>query len=343
MSRFETLAGVDQTPFASTEVNTPQPLASQSTYPRAAPPTDEDGAVTMHAGQLHADAQTVHRLVETQFPQWRGLPVTELSTSGTVHAIFRIGDHLAARLPLVGHDPAHTRRMLMTEAEAGRELVAAATVPVPRPVAIGEPGAGYPLPWSVQTWLSGHDATVEDPGGSDAFAHDLAALIAGMRASSTRGRRFDGVGRGGHLVDHDEWLATCFQQSEDLLEVPLLRQIWADLRMLPEVDEDVMCHRDLIPPNVLVEDGRLVGVLDGGSFGPADPAVDLVAAWHLLDQPQRGILRRELGCGDIQWQRGMAWAFQQAMGLVWYYVDSNPTMSRWGRRTLDRIIDACSR
>jgi hypothetical protein len=36
----------------------------------------------------------------------------------------------------------------------------------------------------------------------------------------------------------------------------------------------------------------------------------------------------------------MAWAFQQAMGLVWYYLDSNPPMSRWGRRTLDRIVDA---
>ncbi|MFI5490698.1 MULTISPECIES: protein kinase family protein [Micromonospora] len=61
--------------------------------------------------------------------------------------------------------------------------------------------------------------------------------------------------------------------------------------------------------------GRLVGVLDGGGFGPADPALDLVAARHLLDVHQRGILRRELGCGDVQWRRGMAWAFQQAMGL----------------------------
>ena len=41
--------------------------------------------------------------------------------------------------------------------------------------------------------------------------------------------------------------------------------------------------------------------------------------------------------------RGMAWAFQQAMGLVWYYLDSNPTMSRWGMRTLDRMVDAWGR
>lgn len=299
--------------------------------------------MTMHAGQLHVDAQTVRRLLEVQFRQWRGLPVTELRTSGTVNAIFRIGDDLVARFPLVGQDPAQARRSLAAEAEAARELADAATVPIPEPVAIGEPGAGYPLPWNVQTWLSGHDATVEDPLGSDAFAYDLAELIAGMRAGGTRGRRFDGVGRGGHLPDHDEWLERCFRQSEDLLEVPRLRRIWSELRTLPEVDEEVMCHRDLTPPNVLVEDGRLVGVLDGGSFGPADPALDLVAAWHLLDETQRGILRRELGCGDVQWRRGMAWAFQQAMGLVWYYLDSNPTMSQWGRRSLDRIVDAWGR
>ena len=119
-----------------------------------------------------------------------------------------------------------------------------------------------------------------------------------------------------------------------------MRDIWAELRALPEVDADAMCHRDLTPGNVLVSRGRLVGVLDAGAFGPADPALDLVAAWHLLDEQRRDGLRSALGCSDVQWRRGMAWAFQQAMGLVWYYVDSNPVMARWGRRTLDRIVRA---
>lgn len=294
----------------------------------------------MHADQLDVDVRTVRRLVEAQFPQWRGLAITELHTPGTVHAIFRVGDVLAARFPLVGQDPAQVRAALVAEAESARQLARVVSVATPQPVAIGEPGAGYPLPWSVQTWLPGHDATVEDPATSDAFAHDMAELIARMRAADTGGRPFDGIGRGGHLADHDEWMETCFRQSEALLDVPLLRRIWAEVRTLPEVDQDAMCHRDLVPPNVLVERGRLVGVLDVGAFGPADPAVDLVAAWHLLDEPRRELLREDLGCGVVQWQRGMAWAFQQAMGLVWYYADSNPTMSRWGRRTLDRIIDA---
>jgi aminoglycoside phosphotransferase (APT) family kinase protein len=98
----------------------------------------------------------------------------------------------------------------------------------------------------------------------------------------------------------------------------------------------------LIPGNVIVAEGRLAGVLDVGGFGPADPALDLVGAWHLLESGPRQLLRADIGCGDLEWERGRAWAFVQAMGVVWYYLDSFPAMSRMGRRTLARIIEDAS-
>jgi hypothetical protein len=97
-------------------------------------------------------------------------------------------------------------------------------------------------------------------------------------------------------------MATCFERSESLLDVSRLRRLWAGLRELPRVD--------------------------------------LVGAWHLLDDEPRCAFRAELGCDDLQWARGAAWAFEQAMGVVWYYVDSNAAMSAMGRRTLDRILRA---
>jgi aminoglycoside phosphotransferase (APT) family kinase protein len=99
-----------------------------------------------------------------------------------------------------------------------------------------------------------------------------------------------------------------------------------------------MSRGDLIPGNVLVSGGRLAGVLDVGGLGPADPALDLVAAWHLLEPGPRQVLRDDLGCDDLDWERGKAWAFEQAMGVVWYYADSNIAMSRMGQRTLERIL-----
>jgi hypothetical protein len=57
----------------------------------------------------------------------------------------------------------------------------------------GEPGAGY----------HGLTATEEDPGGSAAFAHDLAEFISGVRGISTGGRTFSGSGRSGDLASHE--------------------------------------------------------------------------------------------------------------------------------------------
>src|SRR3546814_13822828 len=98
-------------------------------------------------------------------------------------------------------------------------------------------------------------------------------------------------------------------------------------------------HRDLIPANLLVRDGHLAGVLDGGGFGPADPALDLVAAWHLLDREARDTVRSGLGSGAVEWRRGAAWAVQQAMGLIWCYRHRNPDMSARGPCHPSRIQD----
>jgi aminoglycoside phosphotransferase (APT) family kinase protein len=293
--------------------------------------------MAMHARELPVSAELVRDLIAGQFPRWRGLPVSRLASPGTVNAVFRIGDGLAARLPLRGTDPDAARRSLESEAAAARELAAATRFPVPEPAAIGEPGGGYPLPWSVQTWLPGVSGDRDNPARSEPFAADLAELIVGVRAIGPRGRTFSGHGRGGDLRDHDEWMDTCLSKSAGLLDVAPLARLWASLRELPREAPDVMSHGDLTPGNVLVAAGRLAGVLDLGSFGAADPALDLISAWNLFEAGPRAVLRRALACSDLEWERSRAWALQQAMGLVWYYADSNPVMSRLGRVTLDRI------
>jgi hypothetical protein len=106
--------------------------------------------------------------------------------------------------------------------------------------------------------------------------------------------------------------------------------MWAVMRALPRSAGDVMTHGDLIPGNVLVAHGHLAGVIDVGGLGPADPALDLVGAWHLLEAGPRQALRDDFGCDDLEWERGKAWAFEQSMGAAWYYVESNPAMSLMG-------------
>jgi aminoglycoside phosphotransferase (APT) family kinase protein len=101
----------------------------------------------------------VRDLVADQFPEWAPLSIAPVTSEGTVNAIFRIGDGLAVRFPLEPGDVDATRRWLRSEADAARKLLSHTRFLVPEPVAIGEPGSGYPLPWSVQTWVPGTTAS----------------------------------------------------------------------------------------------------------------------------------------------------------------------------------------
>jgi aminoglycoside phosphotransferase (APT) family kinase protein len=292
----------------------------------------------MHKSQLRLDRAEAVRLVQELFPSVSETEVTAVSSAGTVNYLYRIRTACAARFPMQGGDADEVRAFLLAEQAAMREFAAVSTVPSPLPVAIGEPSAGYPLPWSVQTWIEGKIATPDSVASSTSFAVELAALIAGLRKADTQGRSFSGEGRGGELAAHDAWVAHCLQQSEGLLPVERLRRAWSLFRSLPRDGDDVMSHKDLIPGNVVLGSGRLAGVLDTGGFGPADPALDLVAAWHMLDSSRRDTLRDRLAIGDLEWSRGAAWAFEQAIGLVWYYETSNPAMSALGRSTLGRLL-----
>ncbi|MDP9153804.1 MAG: aminoglycoside phosphotransferase family protein [Pseudomonadota bacterium] len=291
----------------------------------------------MHSDQIYIDADIAREMLFEQFPQYRQDQIKAVG-SGTVNAIFKIGSVATARFPLRGTDPIVCVNMLRNEAKAMTRFAEKSPVAAPRPVGLGQPGLRYPMPWAVQSWVEGDVATPDGLAESTTFALDVANLIATMRSAKTDGQQFDGQGRGGCLSHHDKWMSVCFANSEGLLNVPRLRSTWARLREMPPSGSDVMSHRDLIPSNLLVRGGRLVGVLDSGSFGPADPALDLVCAWHLFNHNQREVIRARLASSEVEWKRGAAWAFEQAMGLVGYYQNNNRVMSELGRSTLSRIL-----
>lgn len=290
----------------------------------------------MHDDELAVETARVRRLVDSQFPAWRDRPLRALPLAGTVNAVFRLGDDLAIRCPLRPDDADTVLATMQREAGAARAFATAAALPTPELVAIGAPGHGYPLPWTVHTWIAGDVGTPSGAADSTALATDLALLVRRLRRVDTGGRSFAGTGRGGHLPDHDDWVAECLAQSGGLLPVERLRALWQRLRSLPEPDQLVMNHGDLIPANVLLRGDRLSGVLDAAGFAPADPALDLVAGWHLLDADARAAI----GSDDVEWLRGAAWALEQALGLVWYYRSTNPVMHALGRSTIARLLTA---
>ncbi len=294
----------------------------------------------MHYDLISINSEQVAALLADQMPTLAGLDIRPLETAGTVNAIFRVGDSVTAPFPLRPDDPARASTRLRLDAAASAEFAFVSTVAAPDPLGIGQPGHGYPMPWSTQTWLPGVTASPDSHETSSTLALDVAALVDQLRQSNTRGRRFSGDGRGGQLSDHDEWVDECITRTDGLLDTDSMRRLWSRMRLLPREDPDMMGHGDLTPSNLLVTGQRLTGVVDTGGFQAADPALDLVAAWHLFDESPRAELRNALDCSDLQWERGAAWAFQQAAGAHWYYLHTNPVMANMGATTLDRLIKA---
>ncbi|WP_270888666.1 aminoglycoside phosphotransferase family protein [Pedococcus sp. 5OH_020] len=292
----------------------------------------------MHADQLDLGLESVAGLVAERLPQCEGLPLRRVPSHGTVTQLFRLGPDLVLRFPLQGDDVEAGRLLLAEEAVAARRLLGRLPVPTPEPLMLGGPTATCPLPWAVYGWLPGATASHAGVAASRAFAEDLAAVVSALWSMDVEGCSFAGQGRGGPLPLQDDYVDTALRRSRDLIDVRALERLWQRLRTAARTEADTWAHRDLMPGNLLMRGGRLAAVIDVGGLAPADPAIDLMPAWNLLEPPARRVFRQSLDVDDARWERGKAWAFARAVGCLDYYRVTNPVLSRLAHHTLTALL-----
>lgn len=61
---------------------------------------DDPVAHQTHEDQLVSDAELVRALLRDRHPRWADGPITEISSTGTDHALYRLGADAVARVPL---------------------------------------------------------------------------------------------------------------------------------------------------------------------------------------------------------------------------------------------------
>lgn len=289
----------------------------------------------MHPGEIETDVALVRRLLAGQFPQWADLPIAPVVSYGTDHDIYRLGDHFAARLPRIHWATKQAAR----EAAWLPKLAPHLPLAVPVQLAMGHPAEGYPFDWSVCTWLPGEnaDGTIED---LDRAAVDLAAFVKALRRIDTKGAPpRPPHARGGPLVEGDEQVRRSIAQLGDRIDGDAALRSWEESLSAPAWRrEEVWVHGDLLPGNLLVDDGRLSAVIDFGGLNVGDPACDLQPAWSMFAGDSRRRFRSELEVDEASWLRGRGWALYQAVSALPYYWDSNPEMIRQARGALAQVL-----
>ncbi len=291
--------------------------------------------VRMHADEVETSPALVRALLTDQFPQWAELPIELVDSYGTDHDIYRVGDHLAARLPRIGW----ATRQAAKEAVWLPRLAPHLPLAVPVPLAMGAPGNGYPFDWSVCEWLPGVNAN-DSIDGLDRAARDLGAFIIALRridtADAPRRRKH---ARGGPLIESDEQVRASIAELRDRVDAAATLREWQRALDAPTWDGDeVWVHGDLLPGNLLVVDGRLSAVIDFGGLNVGDPACDLQPAWNVFTGASRERFRTELDVDDASWQRGRGWALAQAVNALPYYWDTNPGIVRQAQHALEQLL-----
>jgi aminoglycoside phosphotransferase (APT) family kinase protein len=289
----------------------------------------------MHADEVETDVALVRRLLAAQFPHWAGLAIEPVESYGTDHDIYRLGDHLSARLP----------RIAWAVGQAAKEgtwlprLAPHLPLAVPVQLAVGQPAAGYPFEWSVYEWLPGDNAngTIDD---LERAAVDLAAFVRALRCIDTAGAHTRPArSRGAPLVELDELVRGAIAALGRRVDGGAALRSWEESLAAPAWEgAEAWVHGDLLPGNLLVVDGRLSAVIDFGSLNVGDPACDLQAAWNVFAGKSRARYRSELEVDDASWLRGRGWALFQAVMALPYYWDTNPGMIRQASQALAQVL-----
>lgn len=258
------------------------------------------------------DAVLVTTLLEEQHPDLAGLPVRPLA-EGWDNALFRVGDELIARLPrrraaavLVEHELTWVSR-----------LPADLPLPIPRPVRPGVPGAGFPWPWSVVPWLPGADAEETPPDDLGAAADALGAFLAALHQPAPPDAPPNPY-RGVNLAARTRLFEQGVDRAAAWLDRAVVRARWYELLQVPPwAGPALWVHGDTHPRNLLVDGGKLSGVVDFGDLTGGDPACDLAVAWMLFPPGPRQRFRDALGpaVDDDTWQRARGWALALGVAL----------------------------
>ena len=123
----------------------------------------------MDADQPHIDSALVRQLVSTQFPVWADVPVKQVANGGWCNRAFHLGEQMVVRLPR------HRAYAEQVEKEFQwlPRLAPRLPLPIPEPLAIGEPADAYPWKWSIYRWIKGDTARPENVADMTGFAADV--------------------------------------------------------------------------------------------------------------------------------------------------------------------------
>jgi aminoglycoside phosphotransferase (APT) family kinase protein len=288
--------------------------------------------------RIDPDTPLVRDLLTEHAPRWAHLPLERVSSTGVNNTSFRLGDRHVVRMPQTAWSAEHIRKEQRWLPVLGPQL----PLDIPKLTAIGPPSTAFPWHWSIYEWLDGEEAVASPPSDEDSTARNLARFLMDLQRIPTGGGPRSGLHsglRGVPLPVRDEVVRTALRTISREFDITAATAAWdAAIRVPPWREAPVWIHGDIHPTNVLIRQGVFSAVIDWELLSVGDPAVDLAAAWMLLDSPGRDTMRGLLPADEDTWARARGWALCIGVIATAYYSDTNPVLAGFSRKAADDAI-----
>lgn len=288
-------------------------------------------------GPVKIDAALVRRLVTGQFPQWADLPIEPVLPGGHDNKTFHLGDEMCIRMPSRDAYAAH----VAIEHEWLPKLGPHLPLSIPMIVGKGRPGLEYPWPWSVNRWIEGETASIDRIADIAEFAKHLASFLNALQSVDATGGPRPGrhnFFRGGELAVYDSETRECIGLLQDVIDPDAATSVWETALDERSDREPVWVHGDVAAGNLLVDDGRLCGVIDFGQLAAGDPSCDVTIAWTLFSGKSREVFRAELAVDEGTWARGRGWGLWKALLQLRGHRSSDPREAAKAERVARDIL-----
>lgn len=287
----------------------------------------------MHNNEIPSNIQLIKKLIIEQFPQWKNLPIKHISSSGTDNTIYKLGTDMCIRVPRI----TQTEKQIKKEQCWLPKLAPFLPLPIPKLIGQGLPTDIFPYSWSIYNWIDGKNCFVEKITNQEQEAKKLAEFIRALQRIDTTNAPFSE--RGVSLSTRDTKVKETFNSLKDSFDIPLIESLWNKAINAPEWNKKpVWLHGDLLPVNLLINQGSLTAVIDFGFLGIGDPAIDLLPAWSIFSGEARNIFRTTLQVDAATWNRGKGWALSIALIIIPYYKKSNTVLVEIAEQIIQEII-----
>jgi aminoglycoside phosphotransferase (APT) family kinase protein len=298
----------------------------------------------MPAAEVDVSPELVRRLLAAQHPDLAHLPI-EVTANGWDNVMCRVGGELMARMPR----REVAARILLHEQRWLPVLAPRLPLPIPAPVRFGQPGSGYPWPWSIVPFLPGRVAAISPPADLKEAAVTLGRFLAALHTPAPPDAPVNAF-RGIPLADRSDSFAQNLRVVGEHIDRAAVMHVWEAALAAPVWDgPPVWLLGDLYPANILVHRGRLSGVIDFGDITSGDPATDLSVGWALLPAKHHDAFRNAYAstvseglaghdaAGAGGWARARGWAL--ALGLMYLaFSADNPLLAGIGQRNLAAVL-----